>query len=314
LKSKPFLERLVSQWPAKALSLVAAILLFLFHNYSSLAERFVNIPLKVVFAEGFTAAQPYPRRVRVTVRGRDQNLSDFSENDIEAIVDFSQFNKEGTYRAPVQIKRKRVVEDPNLMEFRVEPVEVMISIERKVQKRVEVIPTFKGTLLSGYELSQYYVSPSLITVEGPASKIKNLSSVPTEEIDLTGKKGDFITEVRLLRNDPLLFFPAGDIVEFRGFVQETTILKTFEEVNIVVLDLRPDLRLTKDLPKGTIRVQGGQSLLDTIESGQVRLVVDCRGIVGPGTYTMPTRTDIPSGLLVLRYEPNQVTLIVEHKE
>ena len=314
MRSKSFLDRLAAQWPAKALSLAAAILLFLFHNYSNLSERFVNAPLRAVFADGFTAGQPIPRRVRVSVRGKEKNLATFSEGDIEAIADFTPFNKKGTYRVPIQIKRKGGAEDPNLMEFRVEPIDLVLSIEPKVQKRVEVSPRFKGSLLSGYELAHYYVTPSLILVEGPQSKIERLYSVPTEEIDLTGKKENFILEIRIARNDPLLSFPNGDTVEVHGFVQETTILKTFESVSIVVLDLRSDLRLSKALPKGTVRVQGAQNILDRIEGEQIRLLVDGRSITQPGTYTLPVRTDTPAGLLVLRFEPTSVTLNVDHVE
>lgn len=314
MRSKSFLDRLVAQWPAKALSLAGAILLFLFHNYSTLSERFVNVPLKAVFADGFTAGQPIPRRVRVSVRGKEKNLATFSEGDIEAIADFTPFIKKGTYQVPIQIKRKGGVEDPNIMEFRVEPIELVVTIEEKAQKRVEVSPRFKGSLLSGYELVQYYVTPSLVVVEGPRSKIERLYSIPTEEIDLTGKKENFTLEVRLLKSDPLLSFPNGDSVEFRGFVQETTILKTFESVNIVVLDLRSDLRLSQTLPKGTIRVQGAQNILDSVGGDQIRLIVDGKSITHPGTFTLPVRIDTPAGLMVLRYEPTSVTLKIEQVE
>lgn len=314
MRNKSFLDRLVAQWPAKALSLAAAILLFLFHNYSNLSERFVNVPLRAVFADGFTAGQPIPKRVRVSVRGKEKNLATFSEGDIEAIADFTPFNKKGTYRVPIQIKRKGGAEDPNLMEFKVEPIELVVPIEAKVQKRVEVSPRFKGSLLSGYELVQYYVTPSLILVEGPQTRIERLYSIPTEEIDLTGKKENFTLEVRIAKNDPLLSFPNGDTVEFRGFVQETTILKTFDSVSIVVLDLRSELRLSQALPKGTVRVQGAQNVLDSIGGEQIRLVVDGKGITHPGTYTLPVRPDTPAGLLILRFEPTSVTLKVDRVE
>ncbi|MCX7788335.1 MAG: CdaR family protein [Spirochaetes bacterium] len=314
MRSKSFLDRLVAEWPAKALSLAAAILLFLFHNYSTLSERFINVPLQAVFANGFTAGQPLPKRVRVSVRGKEKNLATVTEGDIEAIADFTAFNKKGTYRVPIQIKRKGSGEDSNIMEFRVEPIELVVLIEEKIQKRVEVSPRFKGSLLSGYELVQYYVTPSLILVEGPSSRLERLYSIPTEEIDLTGKKDSFSLEVRVLKSDPLLTFPNGDTVEFRGFVQETTILKTFESVSIVVLDLRPDLRLSQSLPKGTVRVQGAHNILDSVGGDQIRLIVDGKSIMHPGTYTLPVRIDTPVGLMVLRFEPTSVTLKVEQVE
>ncbi|MFQ3619688.1 MAG: CdaR family protein [Spirochaetales bacterium] len=314
MRNKSFLDRLVSQWPAKALSLAAAILLFLFHNYSTLSERFITIPLKVVFTEGYINGQPIPRRVRVVVRGKEKNLSNFSETDIEAVADFSSYKTEGAARVPVHIRRKTGVEDGAIMQIRVEPVEIVTTLERKATKRIEVLPVFKGSPASGYELTQYYLSPSLVQVEGPASLIERTYTISTDPIDLTGKKENFSMQIRLHRENPLLNFLGGEVVEFRGFIQETTLLKTIEGVSIVALDLRPDLKLSEPLPKGTLRVQGPQNLLETLESDQVRLLVNCKNLDRPGTYTLPVLTDIPSNLLVLRFEPTEVKVVVERGE
>ena len=307
-KSKPLLERIAANWPAKALSLAAAIMLFLFHNFSTLSERFLSVDLEARFADGFTAAQQYPRKVRVVVRGREQNLSAALADDIEALADFTRFDTEGVHKTPIVIKKKGSLETVDPLEIRVEPLELSLLLERKARKSVEVVPAFKGFPLPGFGLDQYFVSPSRVDVEGPRSRIGNIGTVSTEEIDLSGKRENFTAKVKIRRESPLLFFPGGDTVEFRGQVAEALILKTFEDAELIALNLRPDLRIDDPLPSGSLRVQGGQIFLEELRPQLIRLVVDCAGINLPGVYTLPVKTEVPQGLLVLKYEPVQVTL------
>ena len=69
MKPKGPLSRLLAHWPAKVISLAAATLLFFFYRYSSLEERTLSIPLKLNLPPGLAVATPYPRYVRVTLRG-----------------------------------------------------------------------------------------------------------------------------------------------------------------------------------------------------------------------------------------------------
>ena len=307
-RNKPLLERIVSNWPAKALSLAAAVMLFLFHNFATLSVRYLSVDLEARFADGFTSAQQYPRKVRVVVRGRENNLSTVIEGDIEAVADFSRFFSEGVYKTPIIVSKRGNLERVDPLEIRVEPLELNLRIERKARKSVEVVPNFKGFPAPGYELEQYFVNPSRIDVEGPAGLVQNITSTTTEDIDLTGKTGNFTLRARLVRENPLFVFPGGDIVDFRGQIKESTILKSFDTADIVALDLRPDLRIDNPLPRGTLRVQGGQLLLEDLRPDRVRLIVDCSGITLPGIYTLPVKTDLPQGIMVLNYTPVQVTL------
>jgi YbbR domain-containing protein len=307
-RNKPLFEQLIANWPAKALSLAAAIMLFLFHNFATLSERIITVSLEARFAEGYTAAQQYPRKVRVIVRGKERSLGPISEEDIEAVADFSRYASEGPQKVPVIVTKKGTLEELNPLEIRVEPLEIGVRIERKIRKRVEVVPNLKGFPSSGFSLAQYFVTPAFVDVDGPRSLVDVLGSIATADIDLSGKKDSFSARVRLFREDPLLLFPGGDVVEFRGIIEEEIILKTIDAVNIIALDLRGDFRIEGNLENGSLRVQGGRLLLENIRPDQIRLAVDCSGITSPGVYTLPVKTDVPMGILVLKYEPTLVTL------
>jgi YbbR domain-containing protein len=285
-------------------------MLFIFHNFSSLSERFISVELHAVFADGLTAAQPYPHRVRVEIRGNDRSLSAAAEEDINAVADFSRFTEEGVYTTPVTIQKRGVLDGLDTIEIRVDPLEITLPVEKKLRKRVGVVPVFKGLPATGYRLEQYSVNPSGVDLEGPSGIVRTINSISTEDIDLSGKRESFSDRVRLVNENSLLAFPGGDTVDFRAQVLETMELKTVDGIAITLQGLSPDLYLNGEAPEGWITVQGGQASIET-QREKIQLVVNCTDLSDPGTYTLPVKAVVPQGLTVAQFSPDHVTLVVQ---
>lgn len=314
MRSSDFFSRLLSNWPAKVVALAAAVLLVVFNDVARLEERFFSVPLELVLDDDYVPGSPYPANVRVRLRGNSDGVFQVLEEDIRAYVDLSEHQSEGVYKEPVEIERQGTALEVDPLEIRVEPLEVTVALERKIYKSLEVRPTLNGFPPSGYQLSQFRLTPSTVEVEGPRSQVEDLTHVVTEDIELAGRREDFSVRVRLVRPDPLVAFPGGDVVEFRGVIEESIILHTFEEVGIVYLDLPEDLRIVSSPTEGSIRVQGKQLDIEAAAPEDVRLVADGSVVTGPGTYVLTVRPELPRGLLVLRYEPTRAEVQVEVEE
>jgi YbbR domain-containing protein len=310
-KNKSFLDGLVSNWPAKALSLVAAIMLFIFNNFSSLSERFISVELHTVFADELTAAQPYPRRVRVEIRGNDRSLSAATEEDIRAIADFSRFTAEGVYTTPVTIQKRGVLSDLDAIEIRVDPLEITLPVEKKVRKRVSVVPVFKGLPATGYRLERYTVDPPGVDLEGPAGIVQSINSISTEDIDLSGKRGNFNARIRLVSENPLLMVPGGDTVDFSGQILEAAEMRTFEDIPVTLQGLSQSFLLDAEPPHGWITIQGGQSLFERFEKKELELVVNCAGLSEPGIYNLTVRPVVPQGMAIAQFSPDHIALVIQ---
>ena len=314
MRINALLQRVFENWPAKALSFVAAMLLLVFHDITRLEERFVSVPLAVQIQSSLMPASPYPRLVRVRIRGEADQVLRVLEEDIEAVVDLTRFTEEGTYQAQVVVTRRGGGSDSSALELSVEPGSITVTIEQRMVKSVEVIPTTSGFPPSGYELSQSLMTPSSVEIEGPRSRLDGLTRVRTEDIELSNRREPFTERVRLVAPDPLVRFPGGDIVEFRGIVEEAVALHTFEGVEVVVTGLRADLRLAQNLPAGTVRVQARQLDLARTSSADVQLLIDASGIEEAGQIRLPVRAVVPHGFVVLRYDPLSMVLLVEAGE
>jgi len=310
LNSRDFFGRLLDNWPIKVLSIAAAILLFLFHRMGMLEERFFSVPVEVRVSEQLMPAESYPTTVRVTLRGRSEEINLALEEDIDAYVDFTEYASAGTYTAPVRINKGGTIARIEPLELRVEPDKLTLILEKKLSKSVEVKPSIKGYPAQGYELSQYFLSPSNVEIEGVKSVIQGLEEVETENIDLSGKREDISIRVRLKKPSPFVRFPGGNTVEFSGIIQEKTVLKSVEDVDLIALDLESELAV-RELPEDNrIRIQGAQRTLEKYDSQDYRLTFDCSAIEEPGNYTLKVSPDVPQGVLVLSYEPTELEVQV----
>lgn len=308
------LRRIFRNWPAKILSFAAALLLLVFHDITRLEERFLTVALEVETNAELVPGANYPQQVRLQLRGESQQVFRVVEDDLRAYIDLRRYEDEGAYRAPVLIERSGAAVEAGTLEVTAEPEAVDIVLEQRLLKSLEVQAVTEGFPATGYELVQLAMTPSAVQVEGPRSVVEDIDLVRTEEVDLSTRREDFTERIRLVRPDPLVRFPGGDIVEMRGIIEESVVLQTFEPVELVVTGLDSNLRLAQNLPSGLIRVQARQIDVEAIAPGDLQLSVDAGSIDGSGTIRLPVRPLVPPGFVVLRYEPTSVQLLVEEDQ
>ncbi len=306
---KGFAHFIFDRWLAKILSVLAAILLSLFYQINNLEERYFSIPLVIETNEDLSVSGNYPVSVRVNLRGTEELIYSILDNDISAVADFSSYDNEGTFKAPVQIRfNTSYGSGEDTMEIRVEPSEVTISQELKVTRSLEIQPTLTSFPPAGYEMVQYFVSPSVVTVQGPASQLEDIDSIKTEEIDLAGRYDDFTVSSRLLPPGDNVTFPGGSTVEFKGVIEEAVIIQNLNNLEIVAVDLDPGLSIAQNLPAVSITIQGSQLLLEQIRSRDLHFYLDCSRVTLPGIYTLPLQVDVPEGVAVLNYSPRDLSV------
>lgn len=314
MKREELLQRLMHNWPAKILSVAAALVLFLLNRMSSLDERFLSVPLTLSTNENMMPASQYPRAVRVTLRGDANSIFLILEGDLQAYVDLSEYTSEGVYKAPVLIRKTGTALDIDPLEIRPDPMEITVALEQKVVREFEIVPNLEGAPETGYELTRLFLSPETVTLEGPRSSIDRLSSISTQSVSLTGRSESFQTRVRLQTLDPLVRIRGADAVELHAVIEESVEVRTYPGVDLIVLGLRPELTLVSPLPDGTVTIQGTLGFFETLRSEQMRLTVDLSHITAPGTYTLEAKPDLLRGAVVLNYEPLSVELTLEAVE
>ena len=73
MEYKKIIARIADKWPAKVLSVAAAIFLYAIHSMGDLQERYFSVPLHLELDENMIPSSSYPQNVRITLRG-DNNI------------------------------------------------------------------------------------------------------------------------------------------------------------------------------------------------------------------------------------------------
>jgi len=310
---KKILARIIENWPAKVTSLVVAIILFAFHRMGDMQERYVSVPLQLNMNSNLAPSKPYPRNIRVILRGDVNNIYSVAENDIEAYLDLTRYNEPGTYKVPVQINKKGTAFETESPEITVDPAEITLELDTRISKQFPLSPRFQGYIESGYEMVSQTLNPNQVIIDGPAKLIGNITELSTELIDLRSRNSDFTVRVPVANPNPLLSIHGDGIAEFTGLVRELLMIKYFEGLPISIRNLPEELEAVLDPPSASMRIHGIQNQLDLLD-GQRILAVDCSDLTEPGIYVLPLIVSVPSELMVDRQDPDRITVTVTSKE
>jgi hypothetical protein len=221
LTPKKLLARAVEKWPAKVLSIAAALMLLVFHRMSTLESRFFAAPLQAESGGDLVPSSEYAQLARVTIRGDANSIYPIIESDIEAYIDLSKYTSEGWYRLPVQVRKKGSALGVEPLEISVDPMEISLHLERKMSKSVPVIPAYKGRVTAGYDLVSQSISPAAVLAEGPARLLAEVTEFQTDVIDLDGRDQDFSIMINIVNREPLIILRGNGMAEFKGQVRRS---------------------------------------------------------------------------------------------
>ncbi|GAB1481455.1 hypothetical protein MASR2M78_02700 [Treponema sp.] len=315
MNARKAIDRFVANWPVKVLSIVVAIIIFMFHRMSALEERFFSVPLRVQTDGSLVPASSYPRMVRITLRGEANSVFPILEEDIEAYLDLTRYKTEGVYKAPILIRKKGTASGVDPLEIHVEPLEVAVSVEQKLSKLVPITPSFRGYLEAGYELSSYTLEPSQIEISGPSSVVGKVSDVTTDFVELSGRKDNFTVPVKILNREPLLSIRGEGRVDFLGFIQQSVMIKTLDHLPIVISGLPKGFVARPQTNFGSVKLQGSQNDLESYVPDASLLSLDCSNVSDIGTYLLPLVVSSPENFSVVRYDPLEVAVeVVREKD
>jgi hypothetical protein len=310
MSRKGFWAVFFADWPAKILALAVAVIIFLFYRLNRLEDRFVSVPLSVTLNEEYVPSNVLPRSVRLTLRGESSSLVTILDDDLKATVDFSHGNAEGIVKAAVVVEKRGSALGVDPLEITADPVEVTANLERKAVKVVPITPSFRGYLEPGYELSSFDLEPAEAEISGPAGAVSRVLDLSTDFIELSGRRSDFTTEVRVFPKDPLILVAGKAVSTFRAVVQQAIDFRRFDGVTVVAAGLQDGLQLAEALPACSIRVQSSKAQLRGFELPPGSVTLDLSSVRRVGVYTLPLVAKLPEGMALDSIDPESVTIRV----
>jgi hypothetical protein len=312
-KGEQFLAGITEKWPVKVLSVVAAIILVVFHRLGDIQERFFSVPLRLEISNNLVPSNSYPHNIRITLKGDANSIYPVVESDIEAYLDLTGYRDPGSFKTPVRIRKTGTAMEVENLEITVDPMEIAIDLDIKMSKYVPVTPDLEGSPEKGYELVSYILEPNQMVIDGPSNLISSVAELTTASIDLQSRNADFTVHLKVVNPNPLLVIRGDGMTEFSGFIRESILIRSFDDVPISVTGLSGDF-LMPETGLGSLRLEGAQRLIEAFEPPENLLFVDVSDITEPGSYVLPVAASVPDDFTLSRQEPVEITLRIETAE
>jgi YbbR domain-containing protein len=189
-------DLLLHNWHLKLISLAAATMLWAQVARTPSAEKVVSVPLEYQNIPPQTDVfGDMNDRVEVRLRGPSSLLRTLSAPDVSLSIDVGGMT---VGQEKVLLLTPELVRAPFGVEvIRVIPSSARLTVEPTETKRIRIVPTLSGPPEEGFELTRVLLNPEMVEIEGPASHIKVVETIPTTTIDMRGKKSSFKQTVDL---------------------------------------------------------------------------------------------------------------------
>ncbi|MEE4253274.1 MAG: CdaR family protein [Desulfuromusa sp.] len=213
---------LTENWTLKIISLVFALLLWMFIMGERRLEVGYRVPLELQnIPKSLMIANEVPSMVDVRVSGPRTLQMKVSPNDISIIVDLTDLK-------PGLTTFKRLEERLNLPSglrvTRLSPSFIDLKLERIKQKLVPVKIGLTGAPLTGFEVVSVKAVPDEVIIEGAETELKSVSEVSTEDVDLNGVNEGFSLIVPLVHQGTYTHFKDEKTTEVQVDIQPVKLL------------------------------------------------------------------------------------------
>ena len=273
----------------KILAIALASVLWLTVAGEHVVERSLRAPLAVRnLPPQLEIVGDLPAAVDVRVRGSSAQLSRIDPGEIVAMVDLTNA-RIGTRLFHLRTDEVRV---PYGIEVaQVMPPTISLTVEKSLRRTVPIVPATDGDPAPGFVIGRMVAEPSTVEIEGPESKVREISSATTEPLEIDGKNErvrDVVT-VGVAESTVRLVQPVSATV-----VVEITPAPVEREVPGVPVHWRnlgaglASPRIVPEVAKVTIR--GPREALTKVRPDGIDAFVDLTGL-GPGHYNLKVQVD-----------------------
>lgn len=252
------------------------------------AERNIEVHEKESLPEKTVLVKSKPDPEKVKIYGTKKNVAKVVS--VRALVDTSKVTEKDT---EVSAKLVPVDKSGNVVDFvSVASDEINITVRLEAYKTVKLNAKTKGSIDDKYQLDSIK-SPEKIDIQGPASTIKGITEVESEDIDISKIRES--TKIKMvLRLPEGVKIKEGSEEPFLNVTIKRNNAKTFKfdisDVNIENLD--ENLSLNKGRGEITVVVRSKNNGKVDLEKSDIKLYGDGRNFKrGSNTVTLYTNKD-----------------------
>lgn len=292
-----------NDWLLKLLAVVIAVMLWFYASseLNPMMEKAFDVSLEYQNQAENAVVLDGPKTVRVTVKGRQNDLLTLRADDFWAGVDLSEADV-GSAEYPVQI-----VVPNNVERYTVSSTRVKLLIEQTEQKTVQVRLETTGALPAGVQLVKMEVNPEVVQISGYEQALNNVSELITEAVDLASITET--TELNVALRIPQGVNTANGVVHVRFEVIPAE-MKQELVMPIALRNIGDQMTAMLGATTATCILTGTeQSFAEYNDMEQLQLYVDCANLT-EGTHTVEIQLENHELPMAIEIVPAQVEVVI----
>ncbi|MBM4153016.1 MAG: hypothetical protein FJ220_05805 [Kiritimatiellaceae bacterium] len=305
-------RKLSHHWVIKVFCLIMAFVVWQTVRENTSFEVVVaDVPVDVTVADGLAVLDQSVKTVSVRFRGSREDTRFISNDRIQVKIDLSDATHRTRQVVRLSPGHVKVPSRAHAVQF--SPSELIVSIDREVERVLPVKAVFKGDLPQGVHLDKMVCSPATVNVRGAEKLLSDLEQVRTIPIDWDGRRVSFKTYVAIVPEiQPWVIAP--DHVTVEAILVEHVETRRFENREVRPLLASDDTRSVKIRPeKVMVILRGSPQQLAELSERDVFTYIDCTELMDPAEYEVAVRADFPAGLHLEKIEPAAVHVTVRKR-
>ncbi len=263
------------------------------------AERAVEVPVE--FSNIPSDLMVIDNRVDYVVLrvvGPRTLVSTIGPEDLKLTVDLNGVRPGGSsfplgpssFHAPRGVRIARI--SPSAIHVRLEPV---------AERILPVLVRFSGKPPQGYRVADTEVKPESVTVRGPASEVRRMTSVETIPIELEGARAPFLREARISADGRSVSF-APDRVAISVKMEVERLTRELSRIEVRAKDFAGPYRVS---PRTVyLRLAGPKNVLEQLKVGTDQVYLDLTGL-SPGDHVLSLTFRLSEEVEVLEQKPER---------
>lgn len=227
----------------KVISFLLAFLLWLTFAAPEPVQRTLSLPVEFVnMPSQLEISDDYQRQVEVVILS-ERSISSLEERELTVLLDLDGVTS-GTELIPLtdgNIRNK-----PSGFEvLSMSPPRILLQLESTLFRIVDVTPELAGTLGEGFEVVSTETQPTEVRISGPESRIRTVSTVKTEPIQIEGRVSTFKTKAYIDLEDSRLRIEDTTAVDVAVNIEEKRREITVQSVPINVFPEGSQVRMSR---------------------------------------------------------------------
>lgn len=292
-------NKLLDNWPVKAVCLLIALFVYIFYNLSIQESRSFTVPLEVRSQNGISPASNHLKKVRITLKGKTEEIASVRENEVTAYLDLNHLAKDGTYKVPVSIDLPKSALMLDTLEVSVAPQNVSLKVEESISGWVKVNPLISGTPAHGYEIKSINVYPDEIEIYGPRSLVENCTRIQTQVVSVKNASTSLEKAVIPENLGAFLKHVSGEKLRVEVEIGPVISEKSFDNIPLIFVNPAQDFEVIPAISSVKITVSGNLLEMEKFTPEKDCAKIDCSSITEEGDFELPVKYSIPDSLSVI---------------